>query len=807
MPGISLYIDPFSFWFGFIAGAIFFGLVTTFRSTWQTPGHEAVKKAVNTKPGPEPSIVDRRVRREALLRAQNAHLAAHLFPLDDILLEPRLLSPIPRIDPTSPPPPEDIISQTIAYLPDWPELAAEYGGATMDFFQPLAAGVNLLVIGQSGAGKTVALAYLASLAARKDPRLGALAEYLPIYAHINDLIYPTTGMADPDRPLVDFLAKSDNLLSTADAQKEITSSIESGKIFLIVDGMDQLDADQLKAAAVYLGKLIQKTPAIRIVAAASSDYWDGLASLGLQPMALAVWNSQDTGLFINRWAEQWLVKVLPEVFHQDGAQAVDPTLIQHWLVPENHYLTPLEWTLLTWSAAAGDNLGPRPIDAIEAYLRRVIQIPAHRNLLERAALKATMTGSLLDESDPLLAKEKPENIQPWFDNGILTRHPGKKWGFTHPMVKGYLAGRTLVADAQSASSILAQPSWTGRTLALHYFAALGDATGLVDKLLRENEGPLYRNLFLVSRWLRDVPEGAAWKSKVLRSLSEVIQLEILPLAGRQRALTAFLCSEDPGLSALFHRWFSAPSAGLRQLAVLGCGALHDPKTVAELTGMLSDESQQVRDAACLALVAANSLAGIESVARILLQGDERSRRAAAEALSNHPHEGYTILKEGSTLEDLMVRRSVVFGLVRIKEHWATEMLSKMRVEDSQFVVRSAAVQACEMLQRPDPSIPRLLPPPSQAPWLIAFVAGRGEGIPAGSTATDKLLLVLRDGTEDERLAALEYLAQTDLPQAIEEIYRLISKGPERVRDYALHTLWILAAGGLSRVLTPSQPVN
>ena len=52
------------------------------------------------------------------------------------------------------------------------------------------------------------------------------------------------------------------------------------------------------------------------------------------------------------------------------------------------------------------------------------------------------------------------------------------------------------------------------------------------------------------------------------------------------------------------------------------------------------------------------------------------RRAAAEALANDPVEGHAMLKEGATLDDIMLRRAVVHGLSRVGQPWAVEMLQQ-----------------------------------------------------------------------------------------------------------------------------------
>ena len=93
------------------------------------------------------------------------HLASSLFSLDDILQEPRLIAPPARVEPGVVGIQEDIISQTLPYIPAWPELAAIYRAPTIGVAEALEGGSNIVIVGAAGMGKTVALAHLASMAA------------------------------------------------------------------------------------------------------------------------------------------------------------------------------------------------------------------------------------------------------------------------------------------------------------------------------------------------------------------------------------------------------------------------------------------------------------------------------------------------------------------------------------------------------------------------------------------------------------------------------------------------------------------
>ena len=122
-------IDPFSFFIGFITASVFWLLVSRARPLW----HEFrtnLKEQREVAQTRKSSTVEENHRRVTLRRAQGMHVAAQLFALDEIILEPLLIMPPARVEPGAPPAFEDVITQTLPYLPSWPEIAAAYHAPT-----------------------------------------------------------------------------------------------------------------------------------------------------------------------------------------------------------------------------------------------------------------------------------------------------------------------------------------------------------------------------------------------------------------------------------------------------------------------------------------------------------------------------------------------------------------------------------------------------------------------------------------------------------------------------------------------------
>ena len=835
-------IDPFSFIFAFFITSLFWWLVGRARPLWDEI-QENLKQQREEAQASRATGVEENHRRITLRRAQGMHLAAPLFALDEILQEPLLLAPPARIEPGGPAAADDIITQTIPYLPAWPELGAIYNAPTLTFKQALSGGVNLVIIGQPGIGKTVALAHLATMAANRDERLGSLSNAIPFLLHVADLKLPVGEARDVLDPLIELASMNASVLDLGRVPGFVQNSFHSGRALLLLDGFDELTPDGQETVSDYLRSLLQGFPKTHVVTTGAPEYLDGLISLGFAPLTLAAWGKSQTAHFIQKWGELWTQFVAVEAWAQTGPEQVDPILLNIWLGAENQGLNPFELTLKVWGAYAGDSLGPHILDAIASHIRRLAPSNTPPAALETLAMQVTLATQpifdphkarewvksfeLSDEAEleaqndleaSEAAQEEASNkedqkkkgrskkakvgappalglIGKLTSGGLIVAHTNNKMRFMHPILGGYLAGRAL-SGVKADEALLNQPDWTGKLLAMRYLAAHGDVSSLVKSLLEFSRLPMHRPLLSAARWLRDAPREAPWRGKVMAALADLIQSEGLPLGLRGQALAAFIYSNDPAVAALFRQFMTTLSFDLVRLSALGSGALHDLKSAHMLDNILSAPSLSARRAACLALVALGSNEALETVAHTLLNGDEDLRRASAEALANDPIEGYAMLKDGATLADILLRRAVVYGLARVNEPWAIDTLHEMQVKDDQWVVRNSANDVLEARNSvQDPRVPRPLKTPSETPWLIEFAGTQGTGISPGSPATDVLMAALKSIKDEEQLGALDYLKKNPNDGVVKGIYGAMYGNDSEVREAAYIALWEIGASG------------
>ncbi len=824
-------IDPFSFFVGFITAAVLWALLVRARPLWdefRTGWKERREQAKFRKA----SSVEENHRRVTLRRAQGMHLAAQLFALSEIMQEPRLIAPPFHAQPGSPPPFEDVVSQTLPYLPSWPEIAAVYRPATFTIPEAFSGNANIVIIGQPGAGKTVSLAYLASLAANRSEELGALRDFIPFLVHVAELNLPLSDPKDALHPLIEALSEYAPLFDLGKLPDLCKNAFRSGKALLLVDGYDELPPESQQIVADYLKVIIQTYPKVRIAITGAPEYLDGLIPLGFTPLAVCGWSTQDIRRFFERWGQLWTQTIGMEAGAQGGPLQVDPLLLNCWLDAGNATLSPLELTLKAWGAYAGDSLGPEALDAIATHIRRIAPPNTPPAALETLAMQAMLSSQpIFDprrasewvksfeipaEASSPEAAETPakENNQPqksrakeriapipmeligrMVASGLLNSYLHNKMRFAHIVFAGYLAGRALTSF-NADDTLLNQADWSGKYLTMRYFAAHGDASRLAQSLTEYSRLPMHRPLFAAARWLRDAPRNAPWRGKLFSALAAVLQTEGLPLSLRGQAMAAFAISGDPHAATLFRQLANTLSSELVQLCILGSGVMRDVKAVKTITNAMQSPTMSVRRAACLALVAIGTNEALEAVAHALLSGDEEIRRAAGEALANDPNEGHAMLRDGIGMQDILLRRAVVYGLGRIDERWALESLQKAQVNDEQWVVRNAAADVLEAREIFARRAPTKLKAPHETPWLVEFAAKQGMGISPGAPATEILLLALKSEEAEYRLAALPYLKFTPSEGVISQLYDAMYRDDAELREAAYYILWEIGAAGI-----------
>jgi HEAT repeat protein/energy-coupling factor transporter ATP-binding protein EcfA2 len=841
----NLFIDRLSFWIGFFSGVLFVWFLGRLRSTLPKLVRfikDRIRRArENMEAGTEI-----RFRRDVLRYVQKQHLASSLFSLDEVLIQPFLQTPPTQAHLFNETTFQDAPNQHMPYLPDWPEFRASFSGPTLTLADALQKGANLLLLGHPGSGKTTILSHLAGLMAQNRAEPGFLSDMVPLPIHAADLGLHEYDGADPYLPLQEAISTYAAPLTMTRIANFIKPALQTGKCLVLVDGIDELPPTEIERVKEFLSQLLQNYPHVRVAAAASPDYYDGLSTLELLPVSMAVWNSQQMAAFIHQWGGLWQQHVQGE---SQGPDRIDSFLLESWLSGGDCFTTPLEKTLSIWAAYAGDVLGPEPAHAIEAHLRRLTaRDPLSRPALEKIASSAARemkTAFTLKEAERWLqeslllddilsaasaaseedreheeqeAAESPAAnghkdqktgtktalqeslpshrvLSGAINSGLLVERKNGRFSFSHPVFAGYLAGAGLAKEG-GIDQLLEQPQWSGKLLALQFLSAFSDISAQALPLLDQAGDPVRRRATSSWRWLRYSKKETRWRSSALRKLASVVQDPTCLTGVRLRAITALASTRDPGVCLLFRQLLKHNNPDIRQAGALGCGLINDAKSLPELSVLIDDLSPEVGRSAILALSAIGTTPALEEIKNALYTGSDDIRKAAAEALSSHEEAGHPVLEEGSKIEDMLVRKAVVYGLAKVGEPWARQILEAMQIEDGQWLVRNAANQALEELSQTALHIPQPMPVLTDAPWLLVFAGKLGIGVSPGKPAFELVLQALKKGEPEEQLAALEYLKIHPNEDAAPAIYEILYGCEGELEEAAFETLWSMTSAGI-----------
>lgn len=836
MFGFDFQFEQISFWLGFAAATLFWWLISTLIKSWpKVKGFISQQREIEKQR--RIAGLDAQIREKMLQRAQKLHLASALFPLDDILVTPTLVAPPRSTDPEKPEDHQPLISRVIPYAPHWPEMASNLCAPTLSLLDALQNKADIAIIGQPGSGKTVALAHLVSVIARRTSSSAVGTNSTPFLIHVNDLRADISEKRAPLDTVIKTICRDFPVTLQRQIGQFIEDILENDHFLLIIDGLDEYAPDEVPFISQFLKSLKINHPRIHLILAASPDYLDGMVELGLIPLALTTWGPEQVKEFVERWGKSWRTAIHPVIEKQTGQAAVHPYLLNQWVQSAQLFLTPLEWTARVWSLYAGDVRGPQSMLALEAMHIRLAgkniapeALSALANLMVNAnkssvqyseAEKYLSRYRLIDVDTPSAQVQQPgqppdaavqltpktpttktkkltssgaQILNQLINSGLLCEYYDGSVAFISPIITGYFS--TLTAQPQVNIKWPAGPTWSTRLTQYQYLTAQDLTTDSITELLKTDSGPFFPNTQLVIRWLKDAPANSESRTMVMRKFVQLLQFSDIPLGVRACLMSGAATSNDPAVASLCRQFLASPDAQTRLLAAIGAGITRDSKSIDPLTSLFADPDESVQFAACYSLASIATTDAWEAINSAFHYGDEGLRLAVGEALAGRGAEGHKLLKESVHSEDILVRRASVFGIARIMEPWAASVLEKIAVEDGQWVVRNAAGQALENLNHPQALLPKQATPAHEAPWLINYASKMGEGVAPNQSVKPMLMHALRNGSDEQKIAALEYLVALPDDDLLQELITLCQSPHMNLQSAGLYAIWVLLASGL-----------
>ncbi len=802
------HIDVYSFVLGLLCGGILYFLVIEkkyiqkifafFKSTYE-------RLAASTNLEKAESLI----KRSIFMQAQSNHLLAHAFPLETVLVAPHLISPPKHLYPEFYTTAASLINQYFPFVPDWPELSAQIPVDLIPYQQLTRINGKIVILGQPGSGKTVLLSALAIHMLKDTDKLG-----FPILVSAKKILANLENEKDVLQVLASTFSEQNPQISVSQIHYFIKNKITSFNSVLMVDDVDHLQQNENEKLIHYLTDLETLTKFKKIIIAADPNMIRQELLQQYYPLPIAAWSIDDQANFINHFQNTW--KKLPQA--QPIKDAVPAPIFCKWLHDETLYYSPYDLTLRLWLTNSGYTSGQNVFSCF-TNLMEMLKLPAetldHLALIAYALVRTNQSSISISEANEFYS-DVPESLVinapkingEFSDNrakskildssfkavqksSFLVAGMDGRYSFTSPIWVGYFS--SLV------SGIEMHPWFTENQLNWSYsaqymrFATLQDHADTWHEMSFQKENRfIFDNSYLkIARIIPDLPPDHPVRNGILKWIAKNAFMQPVPAPQKAALFAALLISNDPSVPKLLLDFLTMPDPDLRFLAVIVYAGLSKTDQFDVFVNLLSDEDQNVRNAASLSFYALKTKKSTDLLIDILLQGDEYMKQTAAETLSLIPSIRKDLLTEALASEDLLIRRAAVFGLARVHEQWASDMLSHAAIEDAQWIVRNAASQIVENLDLMNTQLVPLLPHPSNAPWLIGFASKLGKGIPKSGFVKDILLSALDQGNVDEKISAMNYLRVVPDEDIVRAVLTLITHKNRSLQQAATFTLWYI----------------
>ena len=795
---------------------------------------------------------DARYRQELAQYLRRQHLAAALFPLDAVLIEPTFVpAPPPALPPVEGEPEAPNVFDVVPVYHDLPYSYTPYNIKTLSLEDLGKGDRHVMILGLPGLGKSTALVTLA-LMALGEVRFETLEELTTQAIEEQE-----AGLSEDERAL---RAREREEMRARAREKWQETEEQRRKLFVVGAKHEDEEAAQTREVALdallpilvdvrdlefdpalYGRKDNVLDPAEPLVRAAQRQ----VSTVTAQVLGTLLYPALESGRALvlldgydalsaeareayYPWLEQFLalyghnrvVMSGPVVGYAHlAALGFTPTflrawredeyahLVQRWaeawhthsgerpvpdvinrLTVDNRARPMVDVTLKIWAGLADDMRIAGRAGWYDALLHRLLPELEDFAPLAEFAARLTEAGRPLPRAD--LLTEMDNAAAAAFD-------AASKAGVLTAFAGGRydFAHPQLTAYLAGRALIAAGPERAAEVAldpawqdALSFAAAELDLMPAVQRRIGSTPDLLYSTLFGLTRWAPDAPLEAPWRKELFRRLVAAMMTPQQFPTVRERAMAAMIAAREPDVLFVFRQALRSADPDTRRLGCIGLGALGNEEAVDDLGAMMADREPRVQLAAGLALGAIGSEKAIELMIHALLQGSNDLRRAIAEALAAIPGEGHRTLREASQAEEVEIRRAAVFGLSRVRQPWAITTLYRMMFEDSLWLVRGAAEDAFLSAQSPEHEGPRAYPEADTLSWLVQWAGERGQGEPAGEAARQVLVRVLQEAEPPYKVLAALTLGQLGHLPALKALYAALRDRHPEVRSAAYAAL-------------------
>src|SRR6185369_16826307 len=149
--------------------------------------------------------------------------------------------------------------------------ASIYRAPTLGLVEAITGGSHVVIVGAAGAGKTVALANIASLAANFKVQIdtgGNKVDAIPFFYHVADLQFPYDNSKDPLNIILNAASERAPIFDLRRMPEFVQQAFKNGSALLLIDGFDELDPESQTQVTEWFKAVVQTHPKVRIVTTA-----------------------------------------------------------------------------------------------------------------------------------------------------------------------------------------------------------------------------------------------------------------------------------------------------------------------------------------------------------------------------------------------------------------------------------------------------------------------------------------------------------------------------------------------------------
>jgi len=774
-------LEKISFIFGLITATIFW-LIFSQSKKWYPEIKDSIIKVKNKIQKNKTSGLSTFIFKETFYRSQSNHIAGKLFPLDEIIVTPLLLVPDSVLASQEHSLFFSEISTLIPNIPELPQINRNFPISKINIMEAIQGETNLVVIGMSGSGKSTCLAYLASRVAENNVLCGNQCGKTPFYFHILDsdiLTFPNQSLSEVVYKAISRIVPKTYLPKLA---KFIQMEINSNNAILIIDGIDELFSNEAERIFEFVINASKQYPELKFVITASPYYLGELEKNKFLAFQISPFSNENIKELNKKWINGWYEKILSSSTNLQSF--VKEKLISNWVNLSIPNYTPLEYSLFIWGALSGDLKGFDTHSIYQSHFNRIFQDKFSEKTLGQLAEKF-----IIDKSSTTNTKNFDSNLISYLENWGIIKKSNDYFFFNHVDLLGFLANLddSNIQLAKKLNLLSRNP------IELSFFSfktSLDDNPDWIQKNSSTNHSANYFDLALIIPWLRHTNAKSTWRINLFKQILTILQNPKSPLAIKIRLLSAFNLANDPSLEILQRQLLANPDNQFKILALISISCLYKNDIFdSEIINDISGYDNEILKYVVLLLSTHENDSNLDALARLLLSSDENIRKLIAECLANMRNQSEELLKDAITMDDILVRRSAIFGLVKINEPWSYDIIKKLTTEDSQWVIRDLAIQAIDYLNSGTKWSIKNKSKIHELNWLIQFTANQNQGISPESNPISVLTDILSIGSEQEKIKTLSLIPDHYDDDVIPKIIELKDSKNKQISNAAITALW------------------